>query len=163
MTTTLTELLTPTRTCGHRAIDWQPCPAGCPVDGRLVVKTDRKHTAYCVTETYAAPGFAGRAFKVRKADGTTYDCLLADDRGHSTCTCPGCTYGAAEKADRRHATRFETLGCNHLDALATLVDAGALPESRTNAEADAGATEVEDQPLPSCFDGVACSRESCPF
>jgi hypothetical protein len=160
--TTFTELLTGTRSQDRRGYYWNPCPAGCPASGRLEVTRGRKGTAYLVVEVYPSPGFgSGRAFTLRKVDGTVYHAFLADDRPHSTCDCPGHSYAAAEKADRRHGDHFDTLGCVHLDALASLIWNNWLPESRTNAEADVGATETTDQELPECFKG--CHVIGCPF
>ena len=162
MPDTFSEILPATRTHARRGLYWTPCPPGCPADGRLEITRGKNGTAYLLTETYPGAGYAGgRAFTLRKTDGTVYHLHLADDRPHSTCDCPGHTYAAAEKADARHGDRFETLGCSHLDAVESLVWNGWLPESRTDAGADVGATETTDQELPDCFRGV--SVVGCPF
>ena len=72
-------------------------------------------------------------------------------------------YHTAERADRRHGDRFETLGCSHLDAVAALVWNGWLPESRTGPGADTGATETTDQELPGCFKTGFGTGANCPF
>jgi hypothetical protein len=112
----------------------------------LTVTKGKKDTRYAVTEVYVSPNYgAGRAFQLFKADGTVYHLFLADDRPHSTCDCPGCSYQNAEKADARHGDRFETLGCCHLDAVHNVIWNNWLPDPRTNPGADVGATETDEQ------------------
>ncbi len=163
--TTFSEILPATRSQARRGFYWTPCPAGCVADGRLEVTKGKNSTAYLLAETYPSSGYAaGRAFTLRKTGGTTYHLHLADDRPHSTCDCPGHSYANSERADKAHGDRFETLGCVHLDAVASLVWNNWLPESRTDAGADVGQTEASEQDeLPECFKGIGPSREGCPF
>jgi len=148
---TYSELLPATRIHARRGFYWTPCPVGCPADGRLEITKGKKSTAYLVVETYPGAGYAaGRMFTLRKTDGITYHLFLADDRQHSTCDCPGHTYDATRKADARHGERSESLGCIHLDAVASLVWNRWLPESRENPDAVTGVTETQEQEPATC-------------
>src|SRR5687768_11912751 len=106
------DLLTPTRTHASRGIQWRPHPAsaGCPCCGTLTAYRSRKPTTYTLTEFPVGPGYGpGRAFSLRKGDGTVYHVFLADDQQLSTCDCPGFSFAGSARADRRHGDRFDTL------------------------------------------------------
>jgi hypothetical protein len=135
------DLLTSTRTHERRSITWEPHPAdaGCPCCGELEITKSRKSTTYSVTEFPVATGFGlpGRAFRlVKAADAVSYELFLADDRRLSFCSCPGATFGAVERADRRHGDTRGRLCCCHADALDNIVGNGWLPDPRGNGEAD---------------------------
>jgi hypothetical protein len=137
------EVLPATRSCTHRTVRWTPHPAaaGCPCCGTLEVARGRKVTSYAVTEINPDPGFGcGRAFQLTKADGTVYSLFLG--AGEVICDCPGKCYAASERADRRHGRPSPTSGCCHLDAVATLIQRGWLPDPRGNGEADVACSEV---------------------
>ena len=157
------ELLPPTRSQPHRAVEWDRQTHEMTLCGR------RTAERYGVSEFYAAPGFgAGRAFEVVKlATGEVRSVFLADDRAYSSCDCPGCEYEATARADHRHGAQSESLGCTHLDGLAAVVAIGWLPDPRANQDQDVGPTEVthqpEPEPLPACFDGVSGTGAGCPF
>lgn len=151
------DLLTPTRTHASRGVKWQPHPAdaGCPCCGTLEVYRSRKPTAYTLTEFPVGRGYgSGRAFELRKDDGTTYHLFLADDLTLSTCDCPGFSYAGSARADRRHGDHFETLGCVHLDAIDALVNFNRwLPDPRCHDEQDAGPTETPERIDPADLQG----------
>ena len=126
--------LGPTAAHKRRSVAWFPCDPHrhCPCDGVMVVTTDNRYVAYRVTETYPAPQFRGRSFRVRKAGGPARDVLVADDGRNHSCDCEGRTYEASRKAafaaaERGDVNRFVTAGCVHLDSLLALIDAGHLP------------------------------------
>ena len=154
MPETFSELLPATRSQARRGFYWKPCPAGW--SGRRAAGGHEGEEGHRLPADRDVPRPrlpAGRAFQLRKVDGTTYHLHLADDRPHSTCDCPGHTYANTERADKAHGDRFETLGCVHLDAVATLVWNGWLPESRTNPAADVASTEVERAGTPRVLPG----------
>ena len=158
------ELLPPTRSQPHRAVEWDRETHEMTLCGR------RTAERYAVSEFYVGRGFdAGRAFDVVKLDGgEVRNVFLADDRRRSTCDCEGFSFAGTERADHRHGTHSESLGCKHLDGLAAVVANGWLPDPRANPDQDAGPTEPDDQPdpedmLPACFDGVSGTGAGVPF
>lgn len=148
--TTYTDLLPPTLTDPHAAIDWTPAGDG---SGVLVVKQKRGHTTYRVTRIVSDwPGFC---FRLAKLSGGTdkeneaYDVFVGFDPKETQCPCKGF---------QRHG------GCKHCLSLSTILANGwlaarPLPEGETmdefdradlcNPEQDVGSTEpIEDQPEP---------------
>ncbi len=151
------EVLPATRSESHRGYSWEPCPAdaACPCSGVLTVTTKRKHQRYAITELVPDRGWDGRAFEVRKPDGTVYHCFLAANRQDSTCDCPAKTYAAAERADRRHGDRYETLGCCHLDAIDSIVGNGWLPHPGAgDPAADVGTAEIDVDEIAAAYRAV---------
>jgi hypothetical protein len=143
---TLTETLPSTRSAKHRAINWTPCPAEsrCPCTGTLAITTSKKHEEYGVVEIIPSPHYEpGRAFQMVKPDGEVYSLLLADRRDRSECDCAGFSYDATRKADYRHQSRTDSLGCKHLDAIAAVIANGWLPHPQANPDQDVTSTEIE--------------------
>jgi hypothetical protein len=160
-----TELLTASRTHARRGLYWTPHPAsaGCSCDGTLEITKGKKGTRYTLTEIPVGAGFGnGRGFQLAKEDGTVYSLYVGTDR--TDCDCPGKCYEATEKADRRHGTRSESLGCCHLDAVVALLANNWLPDPRTNPGQDVSNTEADEQELPECFRDVGHGEsDRCPF
>lgn len=119
------------RSLEYRRVIFQPVGAGM---GLLSLTTRASEAgsgrfrtaAYQVAEFGNA--FGGRSFRVLKAgaDETYRAIVYPDGTGH--CDCKGSTYEGAERADRRAHycgdRRFDSAGCNHLDALRALVANG---------------------------------------
>lgn len=115
-----TTTLPATRSHKARSYEWHP------ETSTLVVTKGKKATGYALREFRPDAGYGqGRAFELVKADGTKYHLFLG--MGEFSCDCPGKTYEAAEKADSRNGDTSPTLGCCHLDAIASLILAGRLP------------------------------------
>lgn len=162
--TVYTELLAASRTHARRGLYWTPHPAdaGCPCDGTLEITKGKKGTRYSLTEIPVGAGFGnGRGFQLRKDDGTVYSLYLGTDR--TDCDCPGKCYEASEKADRRHGSKSETLGCVHLDAVLALLSNDWLASPLARGHEDVGTTETTDQELPEVFRTGFGTGAGCPF
>lgn len=148
---TFTEALAATKSSRRRTVRWTPCESPtCLCTGKLVIDTDRERVTYGLVEIPTA--WAGRAVTLVKADGSgeSYDVFAHEsDRRQDRCDCKGFAHAGH---------------CKHADALRAIAFENRwLADPRTNPDADSGATEVEDQPLPACFSGVGPSPDGCPF
>lgn len=145
-TATSTEVLTATRSHTHRAVTWTPCgrDSRCPCTGSLSIATKKGVEKYGVIEIGVGTGFPpGLGYQCVKPNGEVYSCLLADRRELSTCDCAGYTYASSRKADARHKTTSDTLGCKHLDAILSLIQNGWLADPRCNPDQDVSNTETD--------------------
>ena len=125
------EALPPTRTHKHRGIRWQPHgPADrCPCSGDLTITQGKKSETYRVTQFGC--DWPGLAVRLDKADGSDhYSVFISNDGKAHSCDCPGASYLAKAKADRRHGAAVDpdTTCCKHVDAVLGLVANGWLAD-----------------------------------
>lgn len=99
-----------------------------PATRLLTLWRGRKATGYHVSEFRPGEGFEGRAWQLRKADGSeTYSCLLGKA---ATCDCAGFEWAGTARGNERafwsDQPIYPGLGCRHLDALNRLLLDGWL-------------------------------------
>ena len=130
MTTTFLEALPASRSHKTaRCIEWTPCSpdARCACSGVLEIRQSKKPTVYRVTLT--PTDWAGTAVQMTKADGSeSYAVYVSNDRREVHCDCPGASYAAKRRADKRHGDAVDKDGacCKHADALLGLLANGWL-------------------------------------
>lgn len=124
-----TNLLPDTKSAKCRGYKFVPTCYGC---GTLTYQAKGEVSRYAVSEFPA--DLPGRAFAVRKADGETYDVLVADRPQNDLCDCRGfARYGR----------------CKHLDVLRDLLAHDQLPAPTetdadpVNPDADVANTETD--------------------
>jgi len=105
-----TELLTPTKSEKHGAILWEAKTTDdSPLAGLLTITGKRCHQTYEVSEFPA--DFAGRAFTLKKADGSGFYSVFIGAGSERICDCRG------------HAAHGR---CKHASALEALVQNGQI-------------------------------------
>src|SRR4051812_41443436 len=117
--TTFSELLPACKTSSHRGIRWTPNESDeLPHDGVLEIMDAKKVRTYLVCEIVPGPKshVCGRAFRLVKTDGVTYDAVLHADGSH-TCDCAA---GCYEKVPV----------CCHVLAMRAIIENGWLTDPR---------------------------------
>ena len=123
MSTTFIEALPKSRTHEYRGIRWTPAECdGPPTAGTIEIVQGRRGAVYAFS--LFATDWPGVAAMLEKADGSErYAVFVSTDGGEHRCDCPGFSYAAKARADRRHKGTVDpdAAACKHIDAALALI------------------------------------------
>ncbi len=129
MITTFSERLPDTKSAKYRGYTFTRCVgSACRCDAKVVydAKGKGKRSEYAVSEFPC--DFAGRAFRLEKVGGESYEVLVADRQREDICDCPGFVrYGK----------------CKHQELMREIVANNLLPSPLSYEGSDYSNAEIE--------------------